>query len=46
MCHLLIVQCQGGLERKENSDLVLTEKLAKWGIANGNAGQAGKILLA
>lgn len=46
MCHLLIVQCQGGLERKEGSDLVLTEKLAKWGIALGNAGEAGKLLLA
>ena len=42
LCELLIVQCQGGLERKEGSELGLTEKLAKWGVSNGGAAAAGK----
>ena len=45
LCELLIVQCQGGLERKEGSELGLTEKLAKWGVSNGGAAAAGKALL-
>ena len=46
MCHLLIVQCQGGLDRNAASaDLVLTEKQAKWAFTHNHLQAVGKCLL-
>ena len=46
LIQMLIVLCQGGLDRKPDEPIVLTKKQVAWGILEENVKEAGKSLLA